>query len=189
MNELEAAINNHPILGGVVNATLAGTNLEITASKPGTSGNPNTVVGLAGALGVLPVNVTVGTDKVETSKVYSYSIKPESGEVLEAMSNLQFGLVNVEASGLMPATQVSLSNLATIFTCVLSDKLSASEVEAGISTNVLEQMSSSLKEQFGINRDEQYIRAIEDGRLMQSLARLISMLNNIETKAQDIMFS
>jgi len=188
LNELTAAINTHPMIGGAVNATLAGTNLTITASKAGTSGNPNTVVGLAGALGGLAVNVQAGTDKVEVSKLYSYSIKPKSGEVLEAMSNLQSSLVNVEASGLMPATQVSLSNLATIFSGILSDKLNSADTESKISANVLEQMNSVLKEKFGINRDEQFIKAIEDGRLMQAMARLISMLNSVSTKAQDIMF-
>jgi hypothetical protein len=188
LNELTAAINNHPIIGGAVTATLAGTNLEIMARKAGTSGNPYVVVGLAGALGGLVVDITAGTDKLETSKVYSYSIKSASGEVLGAMSKLQSSLVDVEAKGLMPANQVSLANLATIFSGILSDKLNSADTESKISTNVLEQMNTSLKEQFGINRDEQYIQAIEDGRLMQALARLISMLNNIDTKSQDIMF-
>lgn len=199
INGLRDAINNHPDIGGLVTATVAGTTLTLEAKNAGTGANAIVVAtNLAGGAtvdlnggGALANNAGTlqnGTDKVETSKVYSYSIKPESGEVLEALSNLQFGLVDIEASGLIPATQVSLSNLATILTGVLADKLSASEVESGISSNVLEQMNSTLKDKFGIKRDEQYLQAIEDGRLLQALARLISMVNNIETKAQDIMF-
>lgn len=134
------------------------------------------------------VGLAGGTDKQETSKVYNYTIKPESGEIIEELSNLQFGLVSVTGDGLIPTTEVSLSNLATIFTGVLSDKLSAAEIESSVATNVLEQMHNTIQDKFGIKRDEEFIKAIEDGRLMQALARLLSMINNIQVKAEDIIF-
>ena len=57
-----------------------------------------------------------------------------------------------------------------------------------IQTNVLEQMHNTIQDKFGIKRDEEFIQAIEDGRLMQALARLLSMINNIQVKAEDIIF-
>lgn len=196
---LRDAINNHPDIGGIVIATVAGNVLTIEAKNAGTGGNAiNVATNLAGgatvdlngggANGVNAGNLQNGTDKVETSKIYKYTIKQGSSEVLEDLSNLQFGLVSVEGDGLIPTTEISLSNLATIFTGVLSDKLSASEIESSIATNVLEQMHNTIQDKFGIKRDEEFIRAIEDGRLLQALARLLSMINNIETKAQDIIF-
>ena len=196
---LRDAINNHPDIGGIVTATVAGTVLTIEAKNAGTSGNAITVLtNLAGgatvdlngggANGVNNGNLQNGTDKQETSKVYNYSIKQGSTEVIEELGNLQFGLVSIEGSGLIPSTEISLSNLATIFSGVLSDKLSTSEVESTVASNVLEQMHNTIQDKFGIKRDEEFIQAIEDGRLLQSLARLLSMINNIETKAQDIIF-
>ncbi|CAN0600572.1 unnamed protein product, partial [Ectocarpus sp. 12 AP-2014] len=96
--------------------------------------------------------------------------------------------VSVEGNGLIPSTEISLSNLATIFSGVLSDKLSTAEIESTVASNVLEQMHNTIQDKFGIKRDEEFIQAIEDGRLLQALARLLSMINNIETKAQDIIF-
>jgi flagellar hook-associated protein FlgK len=197
---LRDAINNHPDISGLVTASISGGNvLTLTANNAGTAANTIAVAtNLAaatvdlnggGANGINAGNLQNGTDKFETSKVYSYIIKSKSGEVLEAMSNLQFDLVDIDSSGLIPATKMSLSNLVTVFTGILSDKLNASEIRSGIATNVLEQMHSTLQDKFGIKRDEQYLKAIEDGRLMQALARLISIVNNIETKAQDIIFS
>jgi flagellar hook-associated protein FlgK len=193
------AINNHPDISGLVTASIGGNILTLTAKNAGTNANAIAIAtNLAaatvalnggGANGINAGNLQNGTDKYETSKVYSYSIKSKSGEVLEAMSNLQFGLVDIESSGLIPATKMSLSNLATVFTGILSDKVNTSEIRSGIATNVLEQMYTTLQDKFGIKRDEEYLKAIDDGRIMQALARLISIINNIETKAQDIIFS
>lgn len=212
---LANAINNHPDVGKIVsaNANVPGTVLTIEAINRGTSANAGAggvgihvafVLGGGGIRtidlnglgaqansGALPPNVGLagGTDKQETSKVYSYTIKQGSGEVIEELSNLQFGLVSVEGDGLIPTTEISLSNLATIFTGVISDKLSAAEIESSVDTNVLEQMHNTIQDKFGIKRDEEFIQAIEDGRLLQALARLLSMINNIQTKAEDIIFS
>ena len=195
---LRAAINAHPDIGGIVIATVAGTVLTIEAKSAGTGGNAITVatnlaaatvdLNTAGAMGINNGNLQNGTDKQETSKVYNYSIKPGSTEVIEELGNLQFGLVPVEGNGLIPSTEISLSNLATIFSGVLSDKLSTAEIESTVASNVLEQMHNTIQDKFGIKRDEEFIQAIEDGRLLQALARLLSMINNIETKAQDIIF-
>lgn len=195
---LRDAINNHPDISGIVTATVAGTVLTIEAKNAGTSGNAITVAtNLAaatvdlngwGANGVNNGNLQNGTDKQETSKVYNYSIKQGSTEVIEELGNLQFRLVSVEGNGLIPSTEISLSNLATIFSGVLSDKLSTAEIESTIASKVLEQMHNTIQDKFGIKRDEEFIQAIEDGRLLQSLARLLSMINNIETKSQDIIF-
>ncbi|MDP5110365.1 MAG: hypothetical protein NWP47_03155, partial [Rickettsiaceae bacterium] len=195
---LRDAINNHPDIGGIVAATVAGTVLTIEAKNAGIGGNVITVAtNLAAATvdlnggGANNINngtLQNGTNKQETSKVYNYSIKPGSTEVIEELGNLQFGLVSVEGNGLIPSTEISLSNLATIFSGVLSDKLSTAEIESTVASNVLEQMHNTIQDKFGIKRDEEFIQAIEDGRLLQALARLLSMINNIETKAQDIIF-
>jgi hypothetical protein len=138
LNELTAAINNHLITGGAVTAFSAGTNPEITASRVGTSRNATIVVGIGGALGGLVVDITAGANKIETSKA--------SGKVLEAESKLQFSLVCVEAKCLMPANQVSLAKVATVFSDIyLSDKLNSADTESNISTNVLEQINTSLE--------------------------------------------
>ena len=206
--DLRDAINNHPDVGGLVTATVAANVLTIEAKNAGTGANAGAGVGIhvafalgAGTIdlnglgaqansGALAPNVGLagGTNKQETSKVYNYTIKPESGEIIEELSNLQFGLVSVQGDGLIPTTKISLSNLATIFTGVLSDKLSAAEIESSIAINVLEQMHNTIQDKFGIKRDEEFIQAIEDGRLMQALARLLSMINNIQVKAEDIIF-
>ena len=89
---------------------------------------------------------------------------------------------------MITSTEISLSNLATIFSGVLSDKLSTAEIESTVASNVLKQMHNTIQDKFGIKRDEEVIQVIEDGRLLQALARLLSMINNIETKAQDIIF-
>ena len=196
---LRDAINNHPDVGGIVRATDAANVLTIEAKSAGTGGNVIAVAtNLAGGAtidlnggGANAINGELcknGTNKQETSKVFNYTIKPESGEIIEELSNLQFGLVSVQGDGLIPTTEISLSNLATIFTGVLSDKLSAAEIESSVATNVLEQMHNTIQDKFGIKRDEEFIKAIEDGRLMQALARLLSMINNIQVKAEDIIF-
>lgn len=206
---LANAISNHPDIGGIVTATVGPANtITIEAKNAGRGANAVAGAGIhisfvlagdtinlnnlgaqanSGFLGP-NVGLTGGTNKQETSKVYNYTIKPESGEIIEELSNLQFGLVSVQGDGLIPTTEISLSNLATIFTGVLSDKLSAAEIESSIATNVLEQMHNTIQEKFGIKRDEEFIKAIEDGRLMQALARLLSMINNIQVKAEDIIF-
>ena len=207
---LRDAINNHPDVGGIVRATDVGNVLTIEAKNAGTGANAGVGVGIhvafvlggvrtidlnglgaqGNSAGLPPGNYGLinGTNKQETSKVYNYTIKPESGEIIEELSNLQFGLVSVTGDGLIPTTEVSLSNLATIFTGVLSDKLSAAEIESSVATSVLEQMHNTIQDRFGIKRDEEFIKAIEDGRLMQALARLLSMINNIQVKAEDIIF-
>lgn len=206
---LRDAINNHPDIGGIVTATVNGNVLTIEAKNAGTGANAGVGVGIhigfalggprtinlnglgpqANSAALAPnVGLVGGTDKSEISKVYNYSIKQGSTEVIEEMGNLQFGIVSIEGDGLIPSTEISLSNLATIFSGVLSDKLSTAEIESNVASKVLEQIHNTIQENFGIKRDEEFIQAIEDGRLLQALARLLSMINNIETKAQDIIF-
>ena len=195
---LRDAINNHPDIREIVAATVDGNVLKIEAKNAGTGGKAITVATIlaaatvdlngAGANGVNNGSLKNGTDKPEVSKAYNYSIKQGSTEVIEELGNLQFGLVSIEGDGLIPSTEISLSNLATIFSGVLSDKLSTAEIESNVASKVLKHMHNTIQENFGIKRDEEFIQAIEDGRLLQSLARLLSMINNIETKAQDIIF-
>jgi hypothetical protein len=207
---LANAISNHPDIGGIVTATVdpantitieaknagrganavAGAGIHISFVLAGDTINLNNLGAQANSGFFGPnVGLTGGTDKQETSKVYTYSIKPINSEVLEELNKLQSNLISVKGDGFIPTTEISLSNLATVFTGVLSDALNVAETESSIASNVLEKTQLLVQDKFGINRDEEYIKAIEDGRLLQSLAHLLSMINNIEKSVQDIIFN
>jgi hypothetical protein len=196
---LAAAINNHRDIGNIVTATVAGNILTLEAKNKGTGGNMIAVAtNLAGGAtidlnggGANAINVgnlQNATNKLETLKIYDHSIKSISGEVIEGLSNLQFSNVPVKGGGLIPDTELSLSNLATIFTGLLTDKLDIAETNSSVASNVMEQMHRVLQDKFGIKRDEQLVRLIEDGKLLQAQAHLLSMINNIDTKVQDTIF-
>ena len=208
LNNLIDAINTHPQLKDVVDATFDGATLvSITAKAAGIGGNKITLGydltaggGLAKASftgdgGVapqkgakVPANFAGGTNKAETSKLFNYNIGSEDKQVLEALGNLQTSLFNVEGTGIVSDTISTLSGLATIVTGKLSDLLNEAQIDSNVAAEVLKRTDTMIKESFGIKREEEYLRAVDLAHTMNALARLLGILYNSESKVQEIIF-
>ncbi len=204
-NGLMNRINAHPQLRGLVLAGNTGGNLTIESKAAGTGGNAITV---ASALGAATVDIngngaannnaattlnagngTAGTPKIETSPVFSYTMKPRNQQVLQDLSELQTEFVTIGADGALPNTVATLSGLATIITGLLSDALNEAKIESDVAKIVLERTDAQVKKDSGISKEQEYLRVLDLARLMSTLSHLLSMLQNTLVKAEDIMFS
>jgi hypothetical protein len=108
--------------------------------------------------------------------------------VVETLSNLQSSLVAINAEGIVPAAVASLAGLATIITGLLSDYANESEIDSRVAATVLEQTDKVIKENSGIQREPEYLRALDLAQLMNALAHLLSMIQSSNVKTQDIIF-
>ena len=208
LQNLRDKINEHPQLGSIVEAALVGNVITITAKAAGIGGNKitlgaNLTIGgggatasfAAGAAAAGPqqannalANFAGGTNRVETSKLFSYNIGSEDKQVLEALGNLQTFLFDVEGTGIVSDTISTLSGLATIVTGKLSDLLNEAQIDSDVAAEVLKQTDTMIKESFGIKREEEYLRAVDLARFLVSLSYLLSMVQNTTVKTQDILF-
>ena len=204
-NGLMNRINAHPMLRGLVLAGNTGGNLTIESKAAGTRGNAITVAWVLGAVtidingngpafnGATNLNAgpngIAGTDKVEASQVFGYTIKPLDQQVLQDLSELQTELVTIAADGALPNTVATLSGLANIVTGLLSDALNEAKIESDVAKIVLERTDSQIKKDSGISKEQEYLRVLDLARLMSTLSHLLSMLQNTLVKAEDIMFS
>jgi len=207
-NGLMNRINAHPMLKGLVEATLdgLGTTLTIKAKAAGTGGNAITVastlavatiaingnvaaaINAATALNAGP-NGIAGTNKVAGSKVFNYTINPINQQLLNDLSNLQTDLVTIAADGALPNTVATLSGLANIVTGLLSDSINEAKIESDVAKIVLENTDAAVKKESGISKEQEYLRVLDLARLMSTLSYLLSMLQNTLVKTEDIMFS
>jgi len=205
-NGLLNRIKNHPNLGDRVVSTLAANTLTITAATSGTSGDNILVSVAAGgniaaylpagviapfppfAANIAASNLADGANKFATEKVFSYNLEPGSKQVFETLSNLQSSLVTISAEGIVPEAVASLAGLATIVTGLLSDYVNESEIDSKVAATVLEQTDKLIKENSGIQREPEYLRALDLAQLMNALAHLLSMIQSSNTKTQDIIF-
>jgi len=205
-NGLLNRIKNHPNLGDRVVSTLAANTLTITAATSGTSGDNIQVSVAAGgniaaylpagviapfppfAANIAASNLADGANKFATEKVFSYNLEPGSKQVFETLSNLQSSLVTISAEGIVPEAVASLAGLATIVTGLLSDYVNESEIDSKVAATVLEQTDKLIKENSGIQREPEYLRALDLAQLMNALAHLLSMIQSSNTKTQDIIF-
>jgi hypothetical protein len=200
-------INAHPMLRGLVVARNEGGNVTIEAKAAGTDGNAiNVASNLAGgatvaingnaangvngatALNAGP-NGIAGTNKVESSQVFNYTLKSGNQQVLERLSKLQTELVTIAEDGALPNTVATLSGLATIVTGSLSDAINAAKIDSDVAKTVLERTDAQVKKESGINKEQEYLRALDLARFMVTLSNLLSMLQNTLVKTEDIMFS
>lgn len=204
-NGLMNRINAHPQLRGLVLAGNTGGNLTIESKAAGTGGNAITV---ASALGAATVDINAagaaanngplalnsgngiaGTNKVEASPVFGYTMKPRNQQVLQDLSELQTELVTIAAGSSLPNTVATLSGLATIVTGLLSDSVNEAKIESDVAKIVLERTDAQVKKDSGISKEQEYLRVLDLARLMSTLSHLLSMLQNTLVKAEDIMFS
>ena len=198
-------INAHPQLRGLVLAGNTGGNLTIESKAAGTGGNAITV---ASALGAATVDINgngaannngatalnagngiAGTNKVEASQVFGYTMKPRNQQVLQDLSELQTELVTIAADSSLPNTVATLSGLATIVTGLLSDSVNEAKIESDVAKIVLERTDAQVKKDSGISKEQEYLRVLDLARLMSTLSHLLSMLQNTLVKAEDIIFS
>tara|TARA_B110000503_G_scaffold142295_1_gene238616 strand:- start:883 stop:3699 length:2817 start_codon:yes stop_codon:yes gene_type:complete len=208
---LENKINAHPAFNNRIVAEFNGVNnLKIKAVTPGTSGNAiggvsiNLAVGTAiytpGVVGnavpvpALLVNAAAatplagGTNKSATKQVFSYNLEPDNKDMIEKLSNLQSLLVAINTEGIIPESLVSLAGLATIVTGLLSNYANDSKMDSEVASTVLEQTEKLIKETSGIQREPEYLRALDLAQLMNALAHLLSMIQSTNVKTQDIIF-
>ncbi|GAB4162686.1 MAG: hypothetical protein Tsb006_1100 [Rickettsiaceae bacterium] len=200
-NGLISKVNTHPELKNLVEASLVGATVTIKAKAAGTSGNAITVASnLVGgatidlnasgaANGAVAGNLINGTDKVESSPVFSYTMKPGNQQVLENLSSLQTQLVNITEDEALPNTITTLSGLATIVTGLLSDSINNAKMESDVAAIVLERTDAQIKNDLGINKEQEYLRVLDLSRLASTLAHLLNILQNTTVKIEDIMFS
>jgi hypothetical protein len=210
LTNLQNKINAHPAFNNRIIAEFNGINtFKITALTPGISGNNIQVAtdlsvsgggnatasyvlvgGVAGVQqAVNPLSpLAGGTNKFATEKVFSYNLEPGSKQVVETLSNLQSSLVAINAEGIVPAAVASLAGLATIITGLLSDYANESEIDSRVAATVLEQTDKVIKENSGIQREPEYLRALDLAQLMNALAHLLSMIQSSNVKTQDIIF-
>lgn len=188
-------INAHPKLKNLVEATQEVGNLVIKAKKVGTSGNAIAIASALGGatidlndgngpLGNVAGNLDGGTDKVEVSKIYNYSIKSGNKEGLEELSSLQ--TKNIKAPGGLITT---LSGLATIVGGEISTKINDARSTSKVATIVLEKTDRLIKETSGINREKEYLAAVELIGYLNVLARMLAMTTNSNERIQEIIFS
>ncbi|MEA0971317.1 hypothetical protein Megvenef_01292 [Candidatus Megaera venefica] len=198
-------INAHPHLRGLVLAGNTGGNLTIESKAAGTGGNTITVAsnlaaatvdingqganGVNGATALNAGNGVAGTNKVEASQVFGYTMKPRNQQVLQDLSELQTELVTIAADSSLPNTVATLSGLATIVTGLLSDSVNEAKIESDVAKIVLERTDAQVKKDSGISKEQEYLRVLDLARLMSTLSHLLSMLQNTLVKAEDIMFS
>ncbi|MDP4708881.1 MAG: hypothetical protein NWS20_02615 [Rickettsiaceae bacterium] len=210
LTNLQNKINAHPAFNNRIVAAFDGVDtFKITALTRGSSGNDIQVatnlsisgggdatasyVAAGGAPGVQqavnPLSpLAGGTNKFATEKVFSYNLEPGSKQVFEKLSNLQSSLVSINAEGIVPEAVASLAGLATIVTGLLSDYVNESEIDSKVAATVLEQTDKLIKENSGIQREPEYLRALDLAQLMNALAHLLSMIQSSNTKTQDIIF-
>jgi len=205
LDNLMNRINAHPQLHGLVLAGNTGGNLTIESIAAGIGGNTITVASNLGAAtvdingsGANAINPSTalnagngiaGTDKVEASQVFSYTIKPLNQQVLKDLIELQTELVIIEADGVLPNTVATLSGLATIVTGLLSDAINEAKIESDVAKIVLERTDAQVKKDSGISKEQEYLRVLDLARLMSALSHLLSMLQNALVKSEDIIFS
>lgn len=204
ISNLVDRIKRHPNLKGMLEAEvlggILGTSVRIKAKAAGIGGNQiSFATHLAGGAtadingsgapnSVVNGNLTGGTNRVETSKLFSYNIGSEDKQVLEALGNLQTFLFDIEGTGIVSDTISTLSGLATIVTGKLSDLLNEAQIDSDVAAEVLKQTDTMIKESFGIKREEEYLRAVDLARFLVSLSYLLSMVQNTTVKTQDILF-
>jgi flagellar hook-associated protein FlgK len=211
LTNLRNKINAHSAFDNRIVAEFdGGNNLKIKAFTPGTSGNdiqlsinlpggatanytPG-VVGDAVPVPVAPLNNNVlaplagGTNKTAIEKVFSYNLEPNNKDMIKELSDLQSTLVAINAEGIIPESLASLAGLATIVTGLLSNYASDAEMDSRIADTVLKQTDKLIKETSGIQREPEYLRALDLAQLMNALAHLLSMIQSSNVKTQDIIF-
>jgi|GEM_PF-1345283 len=211
---LMAKINNHPELGPLVEALPSGADIILRSKTPGDNGNlfgvvtnlaagtvnftPGVIPGAAPAIAIVggtalaPVPAVTqlggGTDIPKESDVFSYNIRSGSKEVLEDVANLQTNLVEIEALGIVPNVSASLSGIATLVSGMISDYVNEANIESDIAAEVLKQTDDYIKNNFGIDRNEEYLKVLDMAQLLSALANVFSTMHNAQTKVQDIIF-
>ena len=164
------------------------------AAGGGTATYTPGVVGNAALVPAPLVNAAIarplagGTNKSAIEKVFSYNLEPDNKDMIKELSNLQSSLVAINAEGIIPESLVSLAGLATIVTGLLSNYASDSEMDLKVASTVLEQTEKLIKETSGIQREPEYLRALDLAQLMNALAHLLSMIQSTNVKTQDIIF-
>ena len=192
LTALKDKINIHPAFNNRIAVEFDGANIfTVKALIPGISGNDIEVeVDLAG--GVTVDNdgevLSGGANKSRTDKVFSYNLEPGSKQVSKLLSNLQASLVSIDGEGIVPDALASLSGLATIITGLLSDYLNEAVIDSKVAATVLKQTDKLIKENSGIQRESEYLRALDLAQLMNALSHLLSMIQSSAVKTQDIIF-
>ncbi len=187
IQRLVDAINNHPELKHLVLATIVGADVKIESIAKGSVGhNINISVITAGI--DINANLRGGTDISKESDVFSYNIKSGSKEVLDDIANLQTDLIEIEALGIVPNISASLSGIATLVSGLISDYVNEANIESDIAAEVLKQTDDYIKNNFGIDRNEEYLKVLEMAQLLTALANVFSTMHNAQTKVHDIIF-
>lgn len=210
LDNLRNAINNDRVTKNLVVADpLAGVNSFILKAKAAGVGGNNLNISwnfnLAGPTlayvnaAAVPVNIGAadangatplggGTNKVATSPVLDYTLKPANQDVLEELSSLQTTTITLTDDLALPNTSATLAGIASIVTGMLSNDLNEARTKSDIAKNVLTQTDKAVRQQSGISKEREYLKVMDQARLLTTLANLMAQVQNTIVKVEDILF-
>lgn len=209
LNNLRNAINTDRVTKNLVVADplVAGNSFRLKAKAAGAGGNTidvawnlggggqtiafaNPIGGNVGAanqqLAATPLGG--GTNKVATSTVLDYTLKPANQETLEELSNLQSTTITLTDDLALPNTSATLSGIASIVTGMLSSDLNEAKTKSDIAQNVLTQTDKAVRQQSGISKEREYLKVMDQARLLTTLANLMAQVQNTIVRVEDILF-
>lgn len=210
LDNLRNAINNDRVTKNLVVADplVAGNSFILKAKAAGLGGNNLGISWNFNGAGptlayvnaaAVPVNIGAadtqlvatplggGTNKVATSAVLDYTLKLTQ-EVLEDLSNLQTTTINLTDDLALPNTSATLAGIASIVTGMLSNDLNEARTKSDIAKNVLTQTDKAVRQQSGISKEREYLKVMDQARLLTTLANLMAQVQNTIVKVEDILF-
>lgn len=200
IDNLIITINNHPQIKNLVQADprVGADTLVIKAKAAGLGGNAinvqaNTAGGnisynAAAGNNNINANLAGGTNKVATSAVLDYTLKPANQDVLEELSSLQTTTITLTDDLALPNTSATLAGIASIVTGMLSNDLNEARTKSDIAKNVLTQTDKAVRQQSGISKEREYLKVMDQARLLTTLANLMAQVQNTIVKVEDILF-
>ena len=192
------AINNHSWLKGLVSATVEGDEVQIKAKAAGDQYNAIRIqsalaagaqISVNGVPAVNNINTLLqgGSNKIESTEIFNYTIKPNSLQLLKQIGDLQKKITNL-SDGSGGHILASLPSLASIVTTSLSDLVNNAKKASDVATNVLQLTDNQIKKDSGISKEDQYLQALDLARLMSNLAQFMQMVQSTTIKVEDILF-
>ncbi len=210
LDNLRNAINNDRVTKNLVVADplVGGNSFILKAKAAGVGGNNLNISWNFNGVGptlayvnaaAVPVNIAAadnngpaalggGTDKVATSPVLDYTIKLANQEALEELSNLQTTTITLTDDLALPNTSATLSGIASIVTGMLSNNLNEAKTKSDIAKTVLTQTDKSVRQQSGISKEREYLKVMDQARLLTTLANLMAEVQTTKKRVEEILF-
>jgi flagellar hook-associated protein 1 FlgK len=201
---LRNAIENHNALKGIINAIPSGNlGIDLSSKIAGTAGNilvsSNTVGtnltiitnGITSGPGTnIASNLSGGTDNTNATIIlYNYTIGDKSSEVIEDFNDLKSKIIDFTGSDLVPSISTTLVAYASQITTILSDQAGDAVSDYTISTEVLNKIQERVKNELGINPQEQYIKLLEQSQSLRDLALVNRKSRDIIEEIHRILFN